>query len=51
MIKKLIEEKEHLNLDPLNLAEKVLVSAERLKKKYTPGNLYKVSTKNMPFLI
>ena len=51
MIKKLIEEKEHLNLDPLNLDEKVLVSAERLKKKDTPGNLYKVSTKNMPFLI
>ena len=34
---------------PLNLDEKVLVLAERLKKKDAPGNLYKASTDNMPF--
>ena len=34
---------------PLNLDEKVLVLAERLKKKDAPGNLYKASTENMPF--
>ena len=33
----------------LNLDEKVLVLAERLKKKDAPGNLYKVSTNNMSF--
>ena len=33
----------------LNLNEKVLVLAERLRKKDTPGNLYKASTENMPF--
>ena len=33
----------------LNLDEKVLVLAKRLKKKDTPGNLYKVSTDNMSF--
>ena len=36
---------------PLNLDEKVLVLAERLKKKDAHGNLYKASTDNMPFLI
>ena len=35
---------------PLNLDEKVLVLAERLKKKDAPGNIYKASTGNMPFL-
>ena len=35
--------------DPLNLDEKVLVLAERLKKKDAPGNLYKASTDNIPF--
>ena len=35
---------------PLNLDKKVLVLAERLKKKDAPGNLYKGSTDNMPFL-
>ena len=35
--------------DPLNLDEKVLVLAERLKKKDAPRNLYKASTDNMPF--
>ena len=34
---------------PLNLDEKVLVLAERLKKKDAPGNIYKASTDNMPF--
>ena len=34
---------------PLNLNEKVLVLAERLKKKDAPGNLYKPSIENMPF--
>ena len=34
---------------PLNLDEKVLVLAERLKKKDVPGNLYKASTDNIPF--
>ena len=35
---------------PLNLEEKVLVLAERLKKKdVVPGNLYKASTENIPF--
>ena len=34
---------------PLNFNEKVLVLAERLKKKDAPGNLYKPSTENMPF--
>ena len=33
----------------LNLDEKVLVLAERLKKKDAPGNLYKASTDNIPF--
>ena len=47
MIKNLIEGKKR----PLNLDEKVLVLAERLKKKDARGNLYKASTDNMPFLI
>ena len=34
---------------PLNLDEKVLILAERLKKKDAPGNLYKASTENMLF--
>ena len=33
----------------LNLDEKVLALAEKLKKKDAPGNLYKASTDNMPF--
>ena len=33
---------------PLNLDKKVLVLAERLKKKDAPGNPYKASTENMP---
>ena len=34
---------------PLKIDEKVLVLAERLKKKDAPGNLYKASTDNIPF--
>ena len=34
---------------PLNLDKKVLVLAERLKKKDAPENLYKASTDNMLF--
>ena len=33
----------------LNWDEKVLVLAERLKKKDAPGNLYKAPTDNKPF--
>ena len=32
---------------PLNLTEKVLVLAERLRKKDAPGRLHKISTENM----
>ena len=31
------------------VGEKVLVLAERLRKKDAPGNLYKSTTKNTPF--
>ena len=34
---------------PLNLDERVLVLAKRLRKKDAPGNLYKASTDNIPF--
>ena len=34
---------------PLNLDEKVLVLAERLKKKDAPGNIYNASTDTLPF--
>ena len=34
---------------PFNLDEKVLILSERLRKKDTPGNLYKASTDNIPF--
>ena len=34
---------------PLNLDERLLVLAERLRKKDAPGNLYKASTDNIPF--
>ena len=36
---------------PLNLGEKVLVLAERIRKKDTPGSLYKASTENIPFFL
>ena len=35
--------------EPLKIGEKVLALAERLKKKDTPGNLYKSKTKNISF--
>ena len=35
--------------EPLNIGEKVLVLAERLKKKDAPGKLYKSSTQNKTF--
>ena len=35
--------------EPLNLGEKVLVLAERLKKKNAPGRLYKSTTQNKSF--
>ena len=38
------------NLDQLDIGEKVLVLAERLKKKDAPGRLYKSTTENRPFL-
>ena len=34
---------------PLLIGEKVLVLAERLKKKDAPGTLYKSTTENIPF--
>ena len=34
---------------PLNLGEKVLILAERIKKKDAPGFLFKASTENRPF--
>ena len=34
---------------PLNLGEKVLILAERIRKKDTPGFLFKASTENRPF--
>ena len=44
-----IDKRKRTLRSPLNLDEKVLVLAERLKKKDAPGNLYKASTENMPF--
>ena len=35
--------------EPLNIGEKILVSAERLKKKDAPGKLYKSTTQNKTF--
>ena len=34
---------------PLNIGEKVLILAERIKKKDAPGFLFKASTENRPF--
>ena len=44
-----IDRREKILRSPLNLDKKVLVLAERLKKKDAPGNLYKLSTENMSF--
>ena len=52
------EEKYAANLDtrkkrtlrnPLEIGEKVLVLAERLRKKDEPGKLYESTTENRPF--
>ena len=45
-----VERRKRTLRSPLHLDEKVLVLAERLKKKDVPENLYKASTDNMPFL-
>ena len=45
-----IDKRKRTLRSPLNLDEKVLVLAVRLKKKDAPENLYKASTENMPFL-
>ena len=42
--------KKHLR-DPLEIGEKVLVLAERLRKKGGPGRLYKSTTENESFFI
>ena len=44
-----IDRRKKLLGSPLNLDKKVLVLAERLKKKDAPGNLYKASSENMSF--
>ena len=46
--KKLISRRKQLR-EPLIEGEKVLVLAERLKKKDAPGVLFKSTTKNIPF--
>ena len=46
--KQKIDRRKRTLRSPLNLDKKVLVLAERLKKKDTPGNLYKASTDNIP---
>ena len=35
--------------EPLTVGERVLVLAERLKKKDAPGSLFKSTTENIPF--
>ena len=47
--KNLDARKKHRLRDPLDIGEKVLVLAERLKKKDAPGRLYKSTTENTPF--
>ena len=49
MILNLIKKSRVKLRSPLIVGEKVLVLAERLKKKDLPGNLYKSTTKNIPF--
>ena len=44
-----IDKRKRKLTSPLNLDEKVLVLAERLKKKDVPGNHYKAFTDNIPF--
>ena len=47
-MQKLIDIKKQLR-DPLEIGEKVLVLAERLRKKDAPGRLYKSTTENKSF--
>ena len=47
-MKKLIKKKRKLR-EPLEINEKVLVLAERIKKKDAPGVLFKSTTENIPF--
>ena len=49
MILNLIKKSRVKLRSPLIVGEKVLVLAERLKKKDAPGNLYKSTTENIPF--
>ena len=44
-----IDRRKKTLISPLNLDERVLVLAERLKKKDASGNLQKASTDNMSF--
>ena len=47
-MKKSIKKKRKLR-EPLEIDEKVLVLAERIKKKDAPGVLFKSTTENIPF--
>ena len=47
-MQKLIDIKKQLR-DPLEIGEKVLVLAERLRKKDAPGRLYKSTKENKSF--
>ena len=49
MIKKHSDTKEKKLRDKLNTGEKVLVLAERIKKKSAPGKLYKQSVQNIAY--
>ena len=44
-----IDQKERKLREPLKIDEKVLVLAERIKKKDAPGVLFKSTTENIPF--
>ena len=47
--KKLDEKQKRKLREPLKIDEKVLVLAERIKKKDAPGLLFKSTTQNIPF--
>ena len=47
--KKLDEKQKRKLREPLKIDEKVLVLAERIKKKDAPGLLFKSTTQNVPF--
>ena len=44
-----IDKRKETLSSPLNLTEKVLLLAERLRKKDAPGRHYKSSTENIPY--